>query len=66
MSYTAKSSILYKIVVKINKCKLPKKQTTNANDQTAFAIKDKNKTCVATVTFKDGSLSTQVTVTVTT
>lgn len=65
MSYTAKSTILYKIVVKINKCKLPKNQTTNTNNQTAFAIKAKGKTGIATVTFKDGSLSTQVTVTVT-
>ena len=43
----------------------PRNQTTNANGQTAFAIKAKNKTGVATVTFSDGSLSTQVTVTVT-
>lgn len=65
MSYTAKSSILYKIVAKINKCKLPKKQKTNANGQAMFTIKAKGKTGIATVTFKDGSLSTQVTVTVT-
>jgi len=65
LSYTAKSSILYKIVVKINKCKLPKKQTTDSNSQAVFTIKAKNKTGVATITFSDGSLSTQVTVTVT-
>jgi hypothetical protein len=63
LSYTAKSSILYKIFVKINKCKLPKNQKTDANGQAVFTIKAKGKTGVATITFSDGSLSTQVTVT---
>ena len=65
MSYTAKSYILYKIVVKINKCKLPKNQKTDANGQAVFTIKAKGKTGAATVTFGYGSLSIQVTVTVT-
>ncbi|HHT9105272.1 MAG TPA: hypothetical protein ACFYD7_05295 [Candidatus Wujingus californicus] len=44
---------------------MPKKQKTDANGQAVFTLKAKGKTCVATVTFSDGSLSTQVTVTVT-
>lgn len=42
-----------------------KKQKTDANGQAVFTIKAKNKEGSAIVTFKDGSLSTQVTVTVT-
>ncbi|HHT9106707.1 MAG TPA: hypothetical protein ACFYD7_12675, partial [Candidatus Wujingus californicus] len=43
----------------------PKKQTTNASGQAEFNITAKSKAGDAIVTFKDGSLSTQVTVTVT-
>ncbi|OHB40577.1 MAG: hypothetical protein A2Y11_00615 [Planctomycetes bacterium GWC2_39_26] len=43
---------------------LQRKQATNANGQAVFTIKAKNKAGNAIVTFKDGSLSTQVKVTV--
>lgn len=42
----------------------PKKQKTDANGQAVFTIKAKNKTGIATVTFKDAALSTTVTVSV--
>ncbi|OHB47005.1 MAG: hypothetical protein A2099_05775 [Planctomycetes bacterium GWF2_39_10] len=42
----------------------PKKQATDANGEAVFTIKAKNKAGNAIVTFKDGSLSTQVKVTV--
>lgn len=42
----------------------PSSKRTDANGEAVFTITAKNKTGNATVTFKDGSLSTQVSVTV--